>query len=133
MKFKRESKINAGLKQMDIVPLVDCVFLLLIFFMLSASFVAVPGINIKLPKAISSQKINTKPLTLIISSEDIIYLEGEPYPAKEIEDHLRQEKIESIFIKADKGASLGTVVTIWDICKDLGINKIGIATTPQNQ
>lgn len=132
MKFKRESKINAGLKQMDIVPLVDCVFLLLIFFMLSSSFVVVPGINIKLPKAISAEKIDVKPLTLVISSEDIIYLQGQPYTAEEVEGYLRQEKIGSIFIKADKGASLGVVVTLWDICKKLKINKIGIATTQQD-
>lgn len=133
MKFKRESKINAGLKQMDIVPLVDCVFLLLIFFMLSSSFVVVPGINIKLPKAISTQNIDVRPLTLVISSEDIIYLKGEPYTTKEVENYLHQEKTESIFIKADKGASLGVVVTLWDICKKLKINKIGIATTQQDQ
>ncbi|MCF7872710.1 MAG: biopolymer transporter ExbD [Candidatus Omnitrophica bacterium] len=133
MKFKRESKINAGLKQMDIVPLVDCVFLLLIFFMLSSSFVAVPGINIKLPKAISSQTIDTRPLTLIVSSEDIIYLNGDPCSTKEIENYLRQKEIKSIFIKADKGASLETIVTIWDICKNLKINRIGIATTNSEQ
>ncbi|MFO8052699.1 MAG: biopolymer transporter ExbD [Candidatus Omnitrophota bacterium] len=133
MKFKRESKINAGLKQMDIIPLVDCVFLLLIFFMLSSSFVAVPGINIKLPKAISSQTIDTRPLTLVISSEDIVYLDGEPYSSEEIESYLREKETKSIFIKADKGASLETVVTIWDICKNLKINKIGIATTNQEQ
>ncbi len=132
MKFKRESKINAGLKQMDIVPLVDCVFLLLIFFMLSSSFVVVPGINIKLPKAISAEKIDVKPLTLVISSEDIIYLQGQPYTTEEVEGYLRQEKIDSIFIKADKGASLGVVVALWDICKKLKINKIGIATTQQD-
>jgi biopolymer transport protein ExbD len=133
MKFKRESKINAGLKEMDIVPLVDCVFLLLIFFMLSSNFVMVPGINIKLPKAISSEKVDSGPLTLIISSEDIIYLEGEPYTIKEIKNYFNQEKIKSVFLKADKGASLGTVVAIWDICKKLNINKIGIATTDQEQ
>jgi biopolymer transport protein ExbD len=133
MKFKRESKINAGLKQMDIVPLLDCVFLLLIFFMLSSSFVAVPGINIKLPKAISSQTIDTRPLTLIISSEDIIYLKGDPCSIKEIENYLRQKEIKSIFIKADKGASLETIVAIWDICKNLEINRIGIATTNSEQ
>ncbi len=133
MKFKREGKINAGLKQLDIIPLVDCVFLLLIFFMLSSSFVAMPGINIKLPKAISSEKIDIRPLILVISSEDIIYLKGEPYTTGEIENYLREEKTNSIFIKADRGAGLGTVVAIWDICKKLGINKIGIATTHQEQ
>lgn len=129
MRFKRESKINAGLKQMDIVPLIDCVFLLLIFFMLTSSFIAVPGININLPKAVTAEKIDTQPLTIIISSENIIYLEDKPYTIGEIEEYFRKKRVNSIFIKADRGASLGTVVAIWDICKKLNISRIGIATT----
>lgn len=129
MKFKRESKINAGLRQMDIVPLIDCVFLLLIFFMLSASFVAVPGISIKLPEAVSAEKIDARLLTIVVSAENIIYLKDTPYTVDEVEEYLRREKVNSIFIKADKNASLGPVVAIWDICKKLNISRIGIATT----
>lgn len=129
MKFKRESKINAGLNQIDIIPLIDCVFLLLIFFMLSSSFVAVPGINIKLPEAVSAEKIDTRPLNVVISSEDIVYLRGKPYTKNEIEEYFRDQKVDSIFIKADKNASLRVIVAIWDICKKLNISRIGIATT----
>ncbi len=129
MKFRQESKISAGLKQIDIVPLIDCVFLLLIFFMLSSSFVAVPGVTIDLPKAVTAEQIDSRPLTVIISPENIVYLEDKPYTVDEIEEYLRRKKVNSIFIKADKDASLGKVVAIWDICKKLNITRIGIATT----
>lgn len=129
MKFKRESKISAGLKQIDIVPLIDCVFLLLIFFMLSSSFVEVSGINIRLPEAVSAKRIDKRPLTIMISSENIIYIENKPYTAEETKNYFKQENIDSIFIKADRSASLQTVIAIWDICKKLNINRIGIATT----
>ena len=129
MKFKERLAIEAGLRQIDIAPLIDCVFLLLIFFMLTSSFIVIPGINVRLPKALTSEEISTQTLTIVISSEDIIYLEDKPQTLKEVEAFLKQGKYGSIFIKSDRDASLGAVVGIWDICKKLGIEKIGIATT----
>ena len=129
MKFRKSAKVEAGLRQIDIAPLIDCVFLLLIFFMLTSSFVIIPGINVKLPKALTSEEIDSRSLTVVISSEDIIYLEGKPKTVKEIETFIGKGKHDSIFIKADSDASLGVVVKIWDACKKFGIEKIGIATT----
>lgn len=101
--------------------------------MLSSSFVAVPGINIELPEAVSAKRVDTRPLTVVISSENIIYIEDRPYAASEIEEYFREKNVDSIFIRADKKASVGTIVAVWDICKKLNINRIGIATTYQEQ
>jgi len=129
MKFRSRVNLETGLKQIDITPLIDCVFLLLAFFLLTSSFVVAPGINVKLPKALTSENINTQALTIVVSAEDIIYIENAPYTVREVEDFIKKEKRNSIFIKADRDASLGTVVKIWDLCKKFGIEKIGIATT----
>ncbi len=129
MKFRKNVRVEAGLRQIDIAPLIDCIFLLLVFFMLTSSFIVIPGINVKLPKALAPEEIDTQSLTVVISSEDIIYLEGKPFTVKEVQEYMKEGKYGSIFIKADRDASLGTVVRIWDICKHLGIEKIGIATT----
>ena len=129
MKFRKSARIEAGLRQIDIAPLIDCIFLLLIFFMLTSSFIVIPGVNVKLPKVLAPEEIDTRSLTVVISSEDIIYLEGKPLTVKEVEDFIKKEKFASIFIKADRDASLGVVVKIWDVCKRFGIEKIGIATT----
>lgn len=129
MKFRKSARVEAGLRQIDIAPLIDCIFLLLIFFMLTSSFIVIPGVNVKLPKALAPEEVDARSLTVVISSEDIIYLEGKPLTVKEIEDFIKEGKFASIFIKADRDASLGVVVKIWDVCKRLGIEKIGIATT----
>ena len=129
MKFRKSARIEAGLRQIDIAPLIDCIFLLLIFFMLTSSFIVIPGVNVKLPKALAPEEIDTRSLTVVISSEDIIYLEGKSLTVKEVEDFIKEGKFASIFIKADRDSSLGVVVKIWDVCKRFGIEKIGIATT----
>jgi biopolymer transport protein ExbD len=132
MRFRKSALIEAGLRQIDIVPLIDCVFLLLVFFMLTSSFVDVGGINIKLPKTITSEEVDDLSLMVTVSSEDIMYIASKPYTAKEVEAFLKKGNYQSIFIKADRNASLGMVVEVWDICKRLGIEKIGIATTFQD-
>ena len=129
MKFKKRVRLEIGLKQIDIVPLIDCVFILLIFFMLTSNFIIVPGINVKLPKALTSEEVNSQSLIIVISSEDIIYLDGKPQTLKEVEGFLKKDNYNAIFIKSDRDASLGAVVGVWDICKRLGIERIGIATT----
>jgi len=88
-----------------------------------------PGINVKLPKALTSEAIDSRSLTIVVSSEDIIYLEDKPCTMNEIEDFIKKGKFGSIFIKADRDASLGAVVQIWDLCKRFKIERIGIATT----
>lgn len=129
MKFKKRLTPESGLRQMDIAPLIDCVFLLLIFFMLTSNFVVIPGINVKLPKAVTSEAIDARTITIVVTSEDIIYFEGNPVKPNELEASMREAGVNAVFIKSDRDASIGAVVEVWDICKKLGIERIGIATT----
>ncbi len=128
MKFKRHVRLETGLKQIEITPLIDCVFLLLIFFMLTSNFIVVHGIDIKLPKSSTSETIDNNNVTIQISSEDIVYVGGKPMTHNELKSFLSSRKMDSIFIKSDKDATLGAVTEIWDICRQIGVEKIGIAT-----
>jgi len=133
MRFKRHMELEHGLKQIDIAPLIDMVFLLLIFFMLTSSFVIQPSIKVNLPKAATSEAVKLQNLEIIISSENITYLNGRVITPQEINKLLKQvaAKDTSILIKADRRASLGRVVEIWDICRDLGIAQVNIATSQE--
>lgn len=132
MKFKKRVSVEAGLRQIDIAPLIDCVFLLLIFFMLTSNFIITPGINVKLPKTLNSEEVSTQTLTIVVSSEDIIYLDGNPIVFQELEKVMAGGKNSAIFIKSDRDASLGSIVRIWDLCKKYGIEKVGIGAIDQD-
>ncbi len=129
MRFKKRARVEAGLRQIDIVPLIDCVFLLLIFFMLTSNFVVIPGVNVNLPKVLTQEAVDLMTLTVVISSEDIIYVKDKAYALRDIEDFMKEGKFSSIFIKADRDASFGVFAKIYDICKRLNIGKISYATT----
>ncbi len=133
MRFKRHIELEHGLKQIDIAPLIDMVFQLLIFFMLTSSFVMQPGIKINLPKAVTSEAVKYDNIDIAISAENIIYVNGKVMTTQELKGLLRQvaKRDVSILIKADKRASLGRVVEIWDMCRDLGVTHVNIATNQE--
>lgn len=130
MHFRRHTELEHGLKPIDIVPLINIVFLLMIFFMFTSSFVVQPGIKVNLPKAITSEAVKYENAEIIISSENIVYFNGKALATQELETLLKQvaKNKQGVLIKADKRASLGRMVEIWDMCRDLGVTGINIAT-----
>lgn len=134
MRFRKHIEFEHGLRQIDIAPLIDMIFQLLIFFMLTSSFVIQPGIKINLPSASTSQAIKIENIEIVVSGENIIYVNARVMTTQQLKAMLQrisQDKGHSVLIKADKRASLGRVVEIWDMCRDLGIAQINIATNQQ--
>lgn len=133
MQFKRHMELEHGLKQIDIAPLIDMVFQLLIFFMLTSSFIMQPGIKVNLPRALTSEVVKYENVEVAISSENVIYINGKVITTQELKILLKQtaKAKGSILIKADRRASLGRIVEVWDMCRELGINQINIATNQE--
>ena len=133
MKFKRKVFIETG--HLDIAPLIDIIFLLLIFFMLTSSFIFQPGIKVNLPKAITGEIIQRENLILIIDKNNKVYVEDRIMTEEELRSMLNiaGQKAQPILIKADRRASLGEVVRIWDLCRQENIEKINIATTQESK
>ncbi len=127
MKFRPLSTKRKAI--MDLTPLIDVVFLLLIFFMLSSSVITQSGIRINLP-TVSKAKIGPiNRIEIKIPSDDTIFVNNRQVTLEELNniiENLDHEKM--VMIKGDQGASLGRVVRIWDICKKNNITKLNIAT-----
>jgi len=129
VRFKRHMQFEQGMRPIELTPLVDIVFLLLIFFMLTSQFVVQMGFPIRLPKAVTSKSLSEVNLVIVISQEGAVYYEGKPITFKDLDDILEEEKENaSIFIRADKNARLDAVVRVWDICRKKGIERVHIAT-----
>ena len=132
MRFKRHRKLEYGQEQLDIAPLIDVIFQLLIFFMLSSSFTFQSSINVKLPKAVTSDVMKEKNVIITITNENIIYFNEKIVSPKELEKKLADvNKQRPLLIKSDRRASIGRIVDIWDLCRELGIERINIATTQE--
>ena len=112
MRFKVRMELEHGLKQIDIAPLIDIVFQLLIFFMLTSSFIMQPGIKVNLHKAVTSETVKAENIEIMVTSENVTYLNGKVITNTELKASLKQaaKRNQTILIKADRRASLGRVV-----------------------
>jgi len=135
MKFKRHIKVEQGLGQINMAPLIDVIFQLLIFFMLSSSFTFQSGINVKLPKAVTSDVVKDESFIITITSEDVLYLNSSLVTIKELNAALERlsDKKRPVMIKADRRASMGRIVDVWDLCRKYGVERINIATNRDKQ
>ncbi len=117
----------------DITPLVDLVFLLIIFFLLSTTFRVSPGIKIDLPTA-SSQKIvhDKKEITLSVDQAGIVYLNKDPVEPTVLPYRLaaiaRDDRDMTVLIKGDREVGFGRVVDLLGTVKQSGLHKIAIMT-----
>jgi biopolymer transport protein ExbD len=113
-------------------PLIDVVLLLLIFFMLTTSFVEQPGMKLDLPETQSSTGEKPEGLEIAVLADGTINLNGvavllDELPAK-LEEKLGQSPDKSLLLRADKEVPHGTVVQIMDIAKLKGLEKLIIGT-----
>lgn len=118
--------------RLDMVPLINCVFLLLTFFLLTSNLVFQPGIKIILPKAVTSEVIRENTAVITITSDNRFYLNETPVTLLELKSKLEKASAtEPVLIKADRDVVLSKVVSIWDFCRDLGIRQVNIATNQE--
>ena len=131
MRLKRHLKLEKTLRTIDIAPLIDVVFLLLIFFMLTSSFIFQPGIKVNLPRAITSEMLSEENAIISITAENLIYYRQKLVTIKELSSLLKgiASARLPVLIKSDRKASLGRIVVVWDICRQEGVQQVNIATT----
>ncbi len=130
MKLRRIRKSSISL--VDLAPMTDMVFQVLLFFILSSSFIVEPGIKVNLPKSQTSELQVQQKLIITVDKDQQIFVDNKPVSLESLEDKLKlmlpyySEKI--VVIRADKTVPHGLVVKIMDIAKISGAQKLAIAT-----
>lgn len=132
MAFKRKNREEI---RVELTSMVDVVFLLLIFFMISTTFVESQGIIVALPEA-SSEKIQQAPeeLTIYLEKSGRIHLDERLISFSDLEAHLagyaERASTTTFILMADKKAQHGRVVELMDAARRAGFQKLAIATNP---
>ncbi len=119
----------------NITSLIDVLFLLLIFFMVSSTFLEQPGIKLELPHAESAVVVEQKDYVLFVDKQGKMFLNDREVVMDDLEaqikDALPEMKDSALVLKADQDVSHGIVVRIMDIVKKSGIKKLIIGTKLQ--
>jgi len=133
MKFKKINRRHGQDLFLEITPLIDVVFLLLIFFMVSTTFVDVnTGINIVLPQSSITEISESRDIIISITKNKKIYINRKNVDLSNFENELEKEiehsQKNNVIIKADKDIDYGFVVKIMTMSKNSGATELDIAT-----
>ena len=130
MAFRRKQREDL---RVDLTPMIDVVFLLLIFFMISTTFVETSGLSIKLPEAsttIADQE--SKEVKVSLTKDGVITVDKQEMTVTALNAHLKsfgKKSVEMTFLLyADKDARHGQVVELMDSAKQAEFGKLAIAT-----
>ncbi|HTS19329.1 MAG TPA: biopolymer transporter ExbD [Verrucomicrobiae bacterium] len=134
MTFKTQCQMSKGL--VDPAPLVNVVFLLLLFFVLNSSFVMQLGVGVKLPGVGPTPMVRSFP-TLVVTAarDDLLFFKEQPIAMDKLEQALRDEvqrtHVHDLIIKADTQVSLGTWTEIASAANRAGITTVNMAARPE--
>ena len=119
-----------AIAEINIVPFVDIILVVLIIFMVTTPFIMKPSINVNLPKAASGEESSPAKMTVSITNDGQLTLNGQPTNLDEINAYAKeisgQNADSQAVISADKDVSHGTVVGVIDAVKTGGVKKFAI-------
>ncbi len=128
-----ETRHRRFMAEINVIPLVDVVLVLLVIFMVTAPMLY-RGIDINLPKSATNTIKPETRAVLSIERDQRLYLDKDPISIVQLERKLRALKDQSsdvsIFLRADREVPYGTVVQVMDSIKKAGIEKLGMVTEP---
>jgi len=132
MRFRQTDKRRSDFS-LDITPIVDTVFNLLIFFALSLNFIVTPGIHVSLPQSDTKEIIHkSEELIIEINKNNAIFVSGKQLTHEELflylTDAAKINKERLVIIQADQDTIHGCVVGVMDVSKRAGLTRLAIAT-----
>jgi biopolymer transport protein ExbD len=121
---KNESEVN-------LTPMLDVVFIMLIFFIVTASFVKESGIDISRPSAATAERKERGNILVAITSNDQIWIDRRQVDARSLRANIERLHAEnphgSVVIQADKGSKNGLLVLVLDSARLAGVSSVALA------
>ena len=129
MQFRRAGQLRISI---DMAPLVDVIFLLVIFFAVSTTFLESSGLKLQLPESSATTEREVKEVAVFLAADGALVFDDEPVTHEELGSRLRQVLEESdrkiVVLRADTGTPHGKVVEIMDLIKNSGAEALTVAT-----
>jgi biopolymer transport protein ExbD len=124
--------------RIEIIPMIDTIFFLLVFFMISTlSMAQYRGMPVKLPKAASGQQAPAESAAITIDNQGRLFVDKQPVEKSMLGDLLRQQLAQNadllVVINADDAIEHGRVVEVMDIARNANVARMAIAVKPKQE
>lgn len=120
--------------EVNMSPLIDCVFLLLIFFIVTTVFVEETGVEIQKPQAASSSQMEKSSVMIAITAQGEIVFGGRSIPLQSVRGLVKRQLTDPntpVLLLADDSVPTGLLVQVLDECKLAGAQRVSVAAEPR--
>lgn len=117
--------------EINLSPMIDCIFILLIFFIVTTVFVEETGIEVNKPQSASTQQLDKNSILIAIANDDRVYYGGEEIGVSGVRPRVQRILTTSesdVIIQADASASHGIFARVYGEAKSAGAKRIHFAT-----
>ena len=131
MRFRRGLTTRTNV---ELIPLIDVVFQLVVFFMVSTTFILTPGISLILPKSETSEPVVMSKLVVTIVSRNELYLNKEQYDVEGLDQRLgeiteeERSEIKTVVVEGDENVSYSLMIKVLDVLRRNGFTGINLRT-----
>jgi biopolymer transport protein TolR len=129
----REGRTQTALAEINMIPFIDIVLVLLIIFMVTAPVIQ-SGIEVNVPKTQVVRELNEEKLVVSINKDQKVYLQNESVNVHELGDKIHEKLLDptrqSVYLMADQTVPFQTFATVLDALKLAGIENVSIVTQP---
>ncbi len=135
MAVKVDDNEGDVMAEINITPFTDVLLVLLIIFMIAATSVIQNSLGIKLPRAVSTDKMQDANIVISITNDSLIHVGTAIYARSELlkalQDLQRARKTDRVVIMADGHVKYAEVISVMDVARDAGLTSIALATRPR--
>ena len=134
----RRSSISQAVaeeEELNLTPMLDVVFILLIFFIVTANFIKEPGLEVNRPDAETSTIQENAAILIAIGNNDDIWIDGRRIDVRQVKANVTKLLAEnpqgSVVIQADEQASADAIIKVMDQSRYAGVYAISLASEPK--
>lgn len=134
MRPNLQQRIDNKVQQIDLSPLLDVVFILLIFFIVTTVFVKETGVEVKKPQAMSATDLERKSILIAITEDDRIVYAGQDIGIAGVKPTVSQllaQRSMPVILQVDENVTTKTLVAVMDEAKMAGATSVNLATLMQ--
>lgn len=135
-RFRDQSSDDSSETAIDMSPLIDCVFILLIFFIVTTTFVEETGVEVDKPQAASASQLEKSSILIALTSKGEVVYGGRDIGISGVQPLVKrmiQREDLPVIVQADQASQSGLLVRIIDEAKLAGATKVSVATRNQNR
>ena len=129
------SQAVAEEEEINITPMLDVVFILLIFFIVTANFIKEPGLEVNRPDSETAEPTENAAILIAVGANDEVYMDGRRIDVRQVKANvvkmLADNPQGSVVIQADERAVADTIIKVMDGAREAGVNAISLASEPK--